>query len=140
MGTKPVGGYFTEDLLAEACNIELLPHRKKNSKRSVPAYVEYLQQVYRKKISGGIQRPEAATSSIDSRGHGSRLRTESVPVRACLQHRCTAVGRNLGYVGKDALNALWVFVVGHDSVEGIGYKYIKVELRRAVDVYAGMKG
>ena len=44
----------TEDILAEACEIELLPHRKKNSKRPVEAYVEYVQQVYRKKIETGF--------------------------------------------------------------------------------------
>lgn len=53
-GDKASGGYFTEDLLAEASGIELLPHRKKNSKRSVEAYVEYVQQVYRKKIETGF--------------------------------------------------------------------------------------
>jgi hypothetical protein len=46
--------YFTEDLLAEASGIELLPQRKKNSTRAVPAYVEYLQQVYRKRIETGF--------------------------------------------------------------------------------------
>ena len=53
-GDKAYNEYFTEDILAEACDIELLPHRKKNSKRSVPAYVEYVQQVYRKKIETGF--------------------------------------------------------------------------------------
>ena len=53
-GDKAYNEYFTEDILAEACDIELLPHRKKNSKRSVPAYVEYVQQIYRKKIETGF--------------------------------------------------------------------------------------
>jgi hypothetical protein len=53
-GDKAYNEYFTEDLLADACSIELLPHRKKNSTRSVPAYVEYVQQVYRKKIETGL--------------------------------------------------------------------------------------
>ncbi|MCS4044864.1 hypothetical protein GGQ00_003327 [Salinibacter ruber] len=53
-GDKAYNEYFTEDLLADACEIELLPHRKKNSNRSVPAYVEYVQQVYRKKIETGF--------------------------------------------------------------------------------------
>ena len=53
-GDKASGEYFTEDILAEACEIELLPHRKKNSKRPVEAYVEYVQQVYRKKIETGF--------------------------------------------------------------------------------------
>jgi transposase len=53
-GDKAYNEYFTEDLLADACKIELLPHRKKNSTRAVPAYVEYVQQVYRKKIETGF--------------------------------------------------------------------------------------
>jgi hypothetical protein len=53
-GDKAYNEYFTEDILAEACEIELLPHRKKNSKRPVEAYVEYVQQVYRKKIETGF--------------------------------------------------------------------------------------
>lgn len=53
-GDKAYNEYFTEDILADACDIELLPQRKKNSKRAVPAYVEYLQQVYRKKIETGF--------------------------------------------------------------------------------------
>ena len=53
-GDKAYNEYFTEDVLAEAAGIELLPQRKKNSTRPVPAYVEYLQQVYRKKIETGF--------------------------------------------------------------------------------------
>ncbi len=53
-GDKAYNEHFTEDLLADACSIGLLPHRKKNSTRSVPAYVEYVQQVYRKKIETGF--------------------------------------------------------------------------------------
>jgi hypothetical protein len=53
-GDKAYNEYFTEDVLADACRIDLLPHRKKNSTRAVLAYVEYLQQVYRKKIETGF--------------------------------------------------------------------------------------
>lgn len=53
-GDKAYNEYLTEDILADACDIELLPQRKKNSKRAVPAYVEYLQQIYRKKIETGF--------------------------------------------------------------------------------------
>ena len=53
-GDKAYNESFTEDILAEACDIKLLPHRKKNSKRSVPPYVEYVQQLYRKKIETGF--------------------------------------------------------------------------------------
>jgi hypothetical protein len=54
-GDKAYNEYFTEDLLAEACSIELCPQRKKNSRkknstRGVSAPVRYLQQVYRKRI------------------------------------------------------------------------------------------
>ena len=49
-GDKASGEYFTEDLLAEACGIELCPQRKKNSTRAVSASVRYLQQVYRKRV------------------------------------------------------------------------------------------
>jgi hypothetical protein len=50
--------YFTEDLLAEACGIKLLPQRKKNSTRVVSAPVRYLQQVYRKRIETTFSRIE----------------------------------------------------------------------------------
>jgi hypothetical protein len=49
-GDKAYNEYFTEDLLAEACGIELCPQRKKNSTRGVSAPVRYLQQVYRKRV------------------------------------------------------------------------------------------
>ena len=49
-GDKAYNEYFTEDLLREACGIEFLPLRKKNSTRPVAAYVEYLQRYYRKRI------------------------------------------------------------------------------------------
>jgi hypothetical protein len=76
--------YFTEDLLAEACDIELLPHRKKNSRRTVPAYVEYIQQSYCKKISGGIQSVGAPYPRFNSRSYSTWVRIEGLPVRACL--------------------------------------------------------
>ena len=49
-GDKAYNEYFTEDLLDEAVGIDLLPLRKKNSKRPLPAYVEYLQHNIRKRI------------------------------------------------------------------------------------------
>ncbi|MCS3629072.1 hypothetical protein GGP53_002980 [Salinibacter ruber] len=96
-GDKASGEHFTEDLLADACSTGLLPHRKKNSTRSVPAYVEYVQQVYRKKISGRVQRAFPPAPEVNSCGHRSRFRAEGVSVCACLQHRCAPIGRNLGY-------------------------------------------
>ena len=47
---KAYNDYDFEDLLAEAGEIELLPLRKKNSKRAVPAFVRYLQHAYRKQV------------------------------------------------------------------------------------------
>ncbi len=49
-GDKAYNEYFTEDLLQEACSITLLPLRKKNSKRPVAAFVEYVQRYYRKGV------------------------------------------------------------------------------------------
>lgn len=49
-GDKAYNEYFTEDLLDEAAGINLSPIRKKNSKRSEPAYVQYLQHSFRKQI------------------------------------------------------------------------------------------
>jgi len=42
--------YAVEDLLREACGIELLPMRKKNSKRPASASLAYLQAVGRKQV------------------------------------------------------------------------------------------
>ena len=55
-GDKAYNEYFTEDVLADASDITLLPQRKKNSRRAVPAYVAYLQQVYRKRIETTFSR------------------------------------------------------------------------------------
>lgn len=49
-GDKAFNAYFWEDLLHEAAEVDLLPLRKKNSKRGVPAYVAYLQHYYRKGV------------------------------------------------------------------------------------------
>ena len=49
-GDKAYNEYLTEDLLREAAQITLLPVRKKNSKRGVEAFVEYVQRYYRKRV------------------------------------------------------------------------------------------
>jgi len=49
-GDKAYNEYFTEDLLEDACGIDLSPIRKKNSARKTPAYIGYLQAVFRKRI------------------------------------------------------------------------------------------
>lgn len=59
-GDKAYNDYDFEDLLDEAAEINLLPLRKKNSKRAVPAYVEYLQHTYRKRV-------ETAGSNIEKK-------------------------------------------------------------------------
>ena len=49
-GDKAYNEYFTEDVLADACKINLSPMRKKNTTRPDIASVRYLQAVYRKRI------------------------------------------------------------------------------------------
>lgn len=49
IGDKAYTDYRVEDMLSEA-DIQLLPFRKKNSKRPVPPWVRYLQACYRKAI------------------------------------------------------------------------------------------
>lgn len=49
-GDKAYNEYLTEDVLEEAGEVTLLPQRKKNSRRALPAWVAYLQQHYRKRI------------------------------------------------------------------------------------------
>ena len=49
-GDKAYNDYDFEDLLAGAGEVKLLPLRKKNSKRAVPAFVRYLQHAYRKQV------------------------------------------------------------------------------------------
>jgi hypothetical protein len=39
-----------EDVLLEAAHIQLCPIRKKNSKRTLPPYIAYVQHYYRKMI------------------------------------------------------------------------------------------
>lgn len=55
-GDKAFNEYFTEDVLDEAAEITLLPLRKKNSTRSVAAYVEYIQHSYRKAVETAASR------------------------------------------------------------------------------------
>jgi Transposase DDE domain. len=83
-GDKAYNEYFTEDVLAEASGIELLPQRKKNSTRAVPAYVEYLQQVYRKRIETGFSNLKRLLPESIHAVTASWIRAESIPVRACL--------------------------------------------------------
>lgn len=47
---KAYNDYFVEDLLLETDNIELFPIRKKNSKRPLPPFIQYLQSYVRKNI------------------------------------------------------------------------------------------
>lgn len=59
VGDKAYNDYVIEDLMAEA-GIQLLPFRKKNSKRQLPPWWQYLQQHYRKMV-------ETAGSLIERR-------------------------------------------------------------------------
>jgi Transposase DDE domain len=52
--------YEVEDLLQEVEHIQLIPMRKKNSKRALPPYVAFVQHYYRKRI-------ETAGSLIEQR-------------------------------------------------------------------------
>ncbi len=48
-GDKAYNHYLVEDVLHE-CGIELLPIRKRNSKRPLPPWLRYLQAYYRKRV------------------------------------------------------------------------------------------
>ncbi|MCO6452890.1 MAG: hypothetical protein J5I90_19055 [Caldilineales bacterium] len=58
-GDKAYNDCLVEDLMAEA-DIQLLPFRKKNSKRQLPPWWRYLQQHYRKMV-------ETASSLLERR-------------------------------------------------------------------------
>ena len=47
---KAYNDYEIEDLLKEVDQIQLLPMRKKNSKRALPPYVSFVQSYYRKRV------------------------------------------------------------------------------------------
>ena len=58
-GDKAYNDYLTEDLLAEAGEVTLLPQRKSNARRRLPAWVAYVQQRYRKVVEtsfSGLER------------------------------------------------------------------------------------
>lgn len=59
-GDKAFNEYFTEDVLAEAGDVALMPLRKKNSQRRFPVWVEYVQHYVRKAV-------ETAGSLIERR-------------------------------------------------------------------------
>lgn len=86
---KAYNEYLTEDLLQEASKITLLPLRKKNSKRGVEAFVEYVQRYYRKAV-------ETAGSALE------RLRPKSI-------HATSAAGFEL---------KVFLFVLAH-SLSGV---------------------
>lgn len=47
---KAYNDYAIEDLLQEVEHIQLLPMRKKNSKRPLPPYISFVQSYYRKRV------------------------------------------------------------------------------------------
>lgn len=58
-GDKSYNDYGFEDLVAEAAGIRLLPLRKKNSRRAVPACVEFVQKKTRKRVETSASQIEA---------------------------------------------------------------------------------
>ena len=95
-GDKAYNEYLTEDLLQEASGITLLPLRKKNSKRGVEAFVEYVQRYYRKAVETAGSALSAFASEVDSRDLGCGFRVEGVPLCAGAQPLRSLVGPNLG--------------------------------------------
>ncbi len=47
---KAYNDYEIEDLLKEVHHIQLLPMRKKNSKRALPPYISFVQSSHRKRV------------------------------------------------------------------------------------------
>ena len=47
---KAYNDYEIEDLLKEVDHIQLIPMRKKNSKRALPPYISFVQSYYRKRV------------------------------------------------------------------------------------------
>ena len=47
---KAYNDYAIEDLLKEVDHIHLIPIRKKNSKRTLPPYISFVQSYYRKRV------------------------------------------------------------------------------------------
>src|SRR5262249_3466464 len=47
---KAYNDYAIEDLLQEVDHIQLMPIRKKNSKRAVPPYISFVQSYHRKRV------------------------------------------------------------------------------------------
>ena len=47
---KAYNDYEIEDLLKEVDHIQLIPMRKKNSKRTLPPYISFVQSYHRKRV------------------------------------------------------------------------------------------
>src|SRR3989442_13089227 len=48
--SQKVSGNEIEDLLQEVDHIQLIPMRKKNSKRALPPYISFVQSYHRKRV------------------------------------------------------------------------------------------
>ena len=47
---KAYNDYALKDLLKEVDHIQLIPMRKKNSKRALPSYISFVQSYHRKRV------------------------------------------------------------------------------------------
>ena len=70
---KAYNEYETEDLLKEVESINLLPIRKSNSKRKLPAFVQFLQAYYRKRVETSFSSFERPVAEVDSCSDGTRF-------------------------------------------------------------------
>ena len=104
---KAYNDYEIDDLLAEAEDVRLLPIRKKNSKRPLPASTRYLRAYYRKRVeTAGSQLMGLFPKSFHAvRAAGFDLslsKVESSSFRALLRFRLllqirrNPIRRNLG--------------------------------------------
>jgi hypothetical protein len=106
---KAYTDYDYEDLLEEAGGLHLKAQRKKNSKRPMPAWEEFLGKPIRQLHRDGVQWAEELVRQEDPRGHAEGLRVEDRVVPAGLLHS-VLVGGNSGY---------YVNLTGDDSDSGM---------------------
>jgi hypothetical protein len=94
---KAYTDYHYEDLLKEAAGLHLKAQRRKNSKRPMAAWEEFLSKSDTQVHRDGLQRHNRPVFEEDPRGDSARLRTEDRLVLAGLCHS-VLVGGNLGFL------------------------------------------